>query len=245
MTYIVQRQSRYYVVAYDGLDPLTGKERRRWHPVGHNRDEAEAICRRLDRDRAAKPEAAGGHVTVTAFLTETWLPRKRREVRATTAYRYAWFIEHYISPAIGNVPLRRLRAHHLDDLYKQLGTTGGRRGDGLAPKTILEVHMIIRAALALAVRRQLLNHNVAHSEQLKLARTNSTAARSWTAAELATFLTAAGRTACTQPCTSPLTPACAAERSSASSGQTSTSTPDACRSRGHCNASVAGQLSSA
>lgn len=128
---------------------------------------------------------------MTAFLTDTWLPRKRREVRATTARRYAWFIEHYISPAVGVVPLRRLRAHQLDDLYRQLGATGGRRGDGLAPKTILEVHMIIRAALALAVRRQLLDHNVAHSEQLKLARTNSTAARSWTAAELATFLAAA------------------------------------------------------
>ena len=34
MTYIVQRKDRFYVVAYDGLDPLTGKERRRWHPVG-------------------------------------------------------------------------------------------------------------------------------------------------------------------------------------------------------------------
>lgn len=28
MTYIVQRQDRFYVVDYDGLDPLTGKERR-------------------------------------------------------------------------------------------------------------------------------------------------------------------------------------------------------------------------
>ena len=32
MTYIVERKNRFYVVAYDGLDPLTGKERRRWHP---------------------------------------------------------------------------------------------------------------------------------------------------------------------------------------------------------------------
>ena len=173
MSYIIQRQNRFYVVAYDGLDPLTGKERRRWHPVGHNRDEAEAIARRLDRDRdrdrAVKPEATGGQVTLHVFLTENWLPRKRREVRATTAYRYAWFIEHYIAPAIGDVPLRRLRAHHLEDLYQQLATSGGRRGDGLAPKTILEVHMVICAALALAVRRELIENNVAHSEQIKLA----------------------------------------------------------------------------
>ncbi len=36
MSYIVQRKDRFYVVAYDGLDPLTGRERRRWHPVGHD-----------------------------------------------------------------------------------------------------------------------------------------------------------------------------------------------------------------
>jgi hypothetical protein len=29
MAYIIERKDRFYVVAYDGLDPLTGKERRR------------------------------------------------------------------------------------------------------------------------------------------------------------------------------------------------------------------------
>ncbi len=36
MTYIVER-NRFYVVSYDGLDPLTGRERRRWIPIGHDR----------------------------------------------------------------------------------------------------------------------------------------------------------------------------------------------------------------
>jgi hypothetical protein len=52
MTYIMQRNDRFYVVAYDGLDSLTGKERRRWHLVGHDRDEAESVAARIDRDRA-------------------------------------------------------------------------------------------------------------------------------------------------------------------------------------------------
>jgi hypothetical protein len=29
MTYVIQRKSRFYVVDYDGLDPRTGRERRR------------------------------------------------------------------------------------------------------------------------------------------------------------------------------------------------------------------------
>lgn len=35
MAYIVQRNTRFYVVAYDGTDPVTSRERRRWHPAGH------------------------------------------------------------------------------------------------------------------------------------------------------------------------------------------------------------------
>jgi len=52
MADIVQRRDRFYVVAYDGLDPLTGRERRRWHPAGKNREAAERIAARLDLDRS-------------------------------------------------------------------------------------------------------------------------------------------------------------------------------------------------
>ena len=191
MTYIVQRQDRFYVVAYDGVDPLTGKERRRWHPVGHDRDEAEAVRRRLDLEPRDRRPAIGGPITVATFLNETWLPRKRRQVRATTAYRYAWFVERYINPAIGDIPLRRLRVDHLESLYQQLAVTGGRHAEGLAPKTVLEVHMIVRAALDLAAERQLVVRNIATSAQLKMPRAGGPIARSWTASELATFLAAA------------------------------------------------------
>jgi hypothetical protein len=39
MAYIVQRKDRFYVVDYDGTDPATGRERRRWHPAGHCRSD--------------------------------------------------------------------------------------------------------------------------------------------------------------------------------------------------------------
>ncbi len=191
MTYIVERKSRFYVVAYDGLDPLTGRERRRWIPVGHDRHDAETVAARLDSERVAGPSPRRGSVTVGEFLTRTWMPHKRRHVRATTAYRYAWFIDRYINPAIGDIPLRRLRADHLDDLYEHLATTGGRQGTGLASKTIAEVHMIVRAALDDAVARELINRNVACHVRSRRRPTAQTAARSWTAQELHQFLAAA------------------------------------------------------
>lgn len=191
MSYIVQRQNRFYVVAYDGVDPLTGRERRRWHPAGHNRAEAEAMAERLEVERDDPPPKVGGPITLGSFLTETWLPRKRRQVRATTAYRYAWFVDRYIAPALGGIPLRRLRVDHLESFYGQLAATGGKHGEGLSPKTIVEVHMIVRAALDVAVRRELVGRNVAAAEHLRPSRAGNAVARTWTDSELARFLSAA------------------------------------------------------
>ncbi len=118
MTYIVNRRDRFYVVAYDGVDPISGRERRRWHPAGTSRDDAEDLSRQLERDLSSRPTLPPGRgTTLGRFLVEDWLPRKRRTLAPTTAYRYAWMIDHYLIPRLGHVHLRRLRANHFDDLY--------------------------------------------------------------------------------------------------------------------------------
>jgi integrase len=191
MSYIVQRNHRFYVVAYDGIDPLSRRERRRWVPVGANRSEAEAIAARISADRVEPPPPKGGPVTFAEFLTHTWMPRKRSQVRATTGYRYAWMVDRYVIPAIGQIPLRRLRADHLDSFYENLAQTGGAGGAGLAPKTIHEVHLIVRAALDLAVERGLIARNVAQYSLARRRPPASPAARSWNPGELRAFLATA------------------------------------------------------
>jgi hypothetical protein len=42
---------------------------------------------------ASAPPKVGGSITLGTFLRNTWLPQKRRRVRATTAYRYSWFVD--------------------------------------------------------------------------------------------------------------------------------------------------------
>ena len=75
MAYIVTRNRRFYVVAYDGIDPLTGRERRRWHPAGASRLDAEAIV--ATNDAAASPPAdpSTRALTVGRFLTEQYVVR--------------------------------------------------------------------------------------------------------------------------------------------------------------------------
>lgn len=46
--YIAQRRGRFYAVIYEGLDPVTGKELRSWHPAGTERADAERLAARND-----------------------------------------------------------------------------------------------------------------------------------------------------------------------------------------------------
>ena len=41
--YVARKGDRWYAVIYDGLDPVTGRERRRWHPAGTDRAERRTV----------------------------------------------------------------------------------------------------------------------------------------------------------------------------------------------------------
>jgi integrase len=195
MGYLVQRNDRFYAVVYDGLDPLTGKERRRWHAAGRNRDDADAMLARLDAQHRllAGTSSERRGPTFGQFLTNGWLPAKRLELRPTTSHRYEWMITHYVAPRLGSVPLRRLRVDHLEGLYRELLHTNGRSGKGLAPKTVHNVHVMIRSSLRMAVRRRLASVNVADAAVAPRFRSTTPPMRSWTAEQLMVFLDAARR----------------------------------------------------
>ncbi|MEO6126054.1 MAG: tyrosine-type recombinase/integrase [Ilumatobacteraceae bacterium] len=120
------------------------------------------------------------------------MPERQRRVRATTAYRYGWMIERYIAPTVGAYALRSIRTEHLNDLYTALTATGGHNGDGLAAKTVHEVHLIVRSALTQTTEQGLTRSNVAIGTQRP--RPHARPRRgpeTWTATELTTFLATA------------------------------------------------------
>jgi hypothetical protein len=51
--------------------PAHRKGRRRWHPFGHDRDEAEAVAARLEGEHGGRQPVIGGPITLGAFLTDT------------------------------------------------------------------------------------------------------------------------------------------------------------------------------
>ena len=79
MAYIVERKDRFYVVTHDGIDPITRRQRKRWHAAGDCRIDADAIAARLTKDQLEMRTASGSRLTLGRFMTEQWMPRRRRE----------------------------------------------------------------------------------------------------------------------------------------------------------------------
>lgn len=188
--YVVRKGNQYYAVIYEGRDPITGRERRRWHPAGPHREEADALAAQLAHERTRDPAARRSSLTVGVYLTQRWLPSKQVALRPSTWASYRNNIELHIVPAIGKVPLRHLRPDHIERLYANLLTNGNTvRPGGLDGKTVLEIHMVLRRALTDAQLRGMIVANpaaIAHAPRRRPIA--SAIPRAWNARQLRTFL---------------------------------------------------------
>jgi len=90
-----------------------------------------------------------GPVTVADVVTG-WLEARAPQFAPSTVSRYQVAIKQLV-PAIGAIPLRRLRASDIEDLYARL------HRDGLSGSSIRKIHWAMRQSLAWAKRRGLVS----------------------------------------------------------------------------------------
>ncbi len=151
--YLVMKNKRYYAVVYEGTDPLTRRERRTWRAAGTSRREAERFLAELVQARNGRGPVFPGRMSLESYIVDHWLPTRRSNLRPSTLARYEREAFRHINPFIGHIPLHRVTAADLDALYTALLERGRRDGNGLAPKTVLNIHQILRAALRDAFNR--------------------------------------------------------------------------------------------
>jgi integrase len=161
--HIRQRSPDAWEIRYTlGTDPATGKRRTATATVRGNRKDADRELRRLLRTIDTGEHVDPNRLTVREWLA-TWLAAVRQEVAPRTAERYGEIVNHFVVPALGNLPLAKLAPVHIQDAYTALAD-GGRRDKkpgGLAPRTRRHIHRILSSALARAVEQQLLARNPA------------------------------------------------------------------------------------
>jgi integrase len=177
-------------VIYEGLDPATGKERRRWYPAGTRERDADRLVNQLVKRVHDNEYRTPEKITVGEYLVERWLPAKRAQLRASTFAAYRDVIGLHVMPYIGGVLLQRLRAEDLDTLYATLLTEGRADGrGGLSAKTVRSVHGIIHKALADAERKGTVARNVATlADPPKLSAAQRPRMSIWTPDQLRNFL---------------------------------------------------------
>ncbi len=123
-------------------------------------------------------------ITLADFLVDEWLPAVASTVRTSTLRSYRLHVERYIVPRIGSRRLQQVSGAALNALYVEL------LAEGLAPGTVRKTHTVLRRALRDAVRWGRIRLNAAvNADPPKQPGPGARNVTTWTAAELATFLT--------------------------------------------------------
>ena len=143
------------VVVELGRDPRSGKRERRTFTVrGTKRDAEHAAAAQV----AAVAGGAFGdptRETVEQFLRRWFRDYVEPSLALSTQRRYREVVEFDIIPFVGQLPLQKLRPHHIIALEQQLRVSGNRRtGGGLGPAAVQKVHAVLHRAMAHAVRWQ-------------------------------------------------------------------------------------------
>ena len=187
--YTAKKGDRYYAVIYEGVDPVTGKERRRWYAAGPRKADAQQLVTELMKRKNDGEYRPPDRVTLGSYLTDRWLPTKRAQLRLSTFDSYGRNIKLHVIPRIGQIPLQRLTPEDLDTLYATLAEERANGRRGLAPKTIHSIHQMLHKALADAERKGSVVRNVAAlADPPKLSSAKKRTMRVWDAEQLRQFL---------------------------------------------------------
>jgi len=161
--HIVKRGKDSYSIKISvGKDANTGKYKYQWTTVKGTKKEAEKrlseLLNQIDNGTFIKP----GKTTLGEYL-EHWLKDYVQPNLAPKTYEgRAQYINRQIIPSLGNMRLIALKPEHLQRFYAQKLSNGRCDGKaGLSARTVRDLHGILHAALATAVKHGLLVRNVA------------------------------------------------------------------------------------
>jgi integrase len=131
-------------------------------------------------------------MTLAEYLLERWLPAIETSIRPSTFDSYTRQLKLHVIPYLGRVQLQQLSVDHLDRLYAELIKHGREDGKGgLSPKTIHYLHTTLHKALRDAVRKQLLNRNVADAaDPPRTSQAGNHEMQTWNPEQVRTFLAA-------------------------------------------------------
>jgi integrase len=159
--HIRERSPGHWAIIVEMHDPETGRRKRKWHSFSGTKRQAQIECARL-----VSEVKTGNYVepskTLLAQFLDRWLDDVQTRVTPKTHERYTQICHKNIAPLLGAVPLAKLRPEQVSEAYAKALATGRRKGGGgLSPRTVRQMHAILKSALAQAVKWEILVRNPA------------------------------------------------------------------------------------
>lgn len=151
-----------------GRDPVTGKRNQISRSVRGSKREAQKVLNKLSS------EADAGRFSGTSLtfkqLSERWLSHVEGNLSPTTIQTYRGYLTNRILPALGDLPVNKIRSVDLDDFYRAL-----EKRAMLSPSSIRQIHSIIRRAFRQAMRWEWVSANpAANASPPRIAKTDLT-----------------------------------------------------------------------
>jgi integrase len=181
-----QRSPGHWAIVIDLHDPETGKRRRKWHSFRGTKRQAQVECSRLISQIKGGLYVEPAKMSVRQFL-DYWLDQMKSQVAPRTHERYGEIALKCVAPLLGHVPLPNLRAVQISAAYSKALAEGRRNGKGgLAPRTVVHIHRVLRQALQQAVDWEMIARNP--TDKLKPPKVEKKEMRALDAAETAALL---------------------------------------------------------
>jgi integrase len=133
---------------YLGLDPDTRRRRYATRTVHGTRRAATVALAALVGDAAYSRLRAG----TLGQLLEQWMATASPAWSASTVRETRSLMRCHLVPHLGHIPVTKLTAADIDDVYSHLLRRGGRDNRPLSPGTVHRVHVVLHRALTQAVR---------------------------------------------------------------------------------------------
>ncbi len=150
---IRKRGKRSWEARFDvGRDHTTGQRRFEYRTIQGTKAEAQRALREALHRRDNGTDVRPARITVSDFLNRWLSDHAAVHVAPATLTRYQQIVGRLV-PLLGALRLQELRPAHIQEAYTRL------HDDGLAPRTVLHHHRVLRTALQQTVRWQLLSRN--------------------------------------------------------------------------------------
>lgn len=140
----INKRGSSWQVRYDaGNDPITGKRIQKSKTFKRKKDAENFL---IDIQKALKDNTyvEENKITTGAYMLK-WLEDYAKPNYAdTTVAGYERNIKNHMIPAIGAIPLQKLKTFHIQEFYKDM------QKKGYSAKTIIQIHRILNQALTQA-----------------------------------------------------------------------------------------------